>query len=254
MTSGKKTTGPTAGGGSKTASGCVTPCPASGPDPWLRDALAIMCPKDRAFLDDLRARGVTITAFDRIYFEDPIYDGTKWTTKHFEAGGTTSGKDISLVLKPVDKNGVVHEMTPAAVAETIYHEGVHTGQPSTMQWSEKEYEAYTKSEQWTIDHGLPGRPGFRTTDGTGKSVPDTKAIREFVDKKYPIAVDKPATPGGPVYKVIGKDASGNSIIQNINDPTDVKTRKPKKGDTFPGDAIEEPPGGRKVKPEDLKCP
>jgi hypothetical protein len=203
-----------------------------------------MCPKDKAFLDDLRARGVTITAFDRIYYEDPVFDGTKWTTQHFEGGGSTSGTDMNIVIGSTP---------PEEVAATIYHEGVHTGQPASMPWSEKEYDAYTKGEQWAIDHGQPGRPGFRTTDGKGKPIPDTKAIRTFVDKEYPIAVDKPKAPGGPVYKVVGKTATGDTITQNVNPPNDIKTRKPKKGDTFAGPQIEEPPGGRPAQPCQLKC-
>lgn len=124
-----------------------------------------------------------------------------------------------------------------------------------MSWQDKEYEAYTKTEQWAIDHGLPETfPGFRTTNSAGKSVPNAGEIKKFVDKNYPISVDKPAVPSGPVYKVVGRDAKGDTIIQNVNDPTDVKTRKPKLGDTYPGPQIEVPPGGRPVKPGQLKCP
>jgi hypothetical protein len=204
-----------------------------------------MCPKDKAFLDDLRARGVTITSFDRIYYEDPYFDGTKWTTKHFEGGGSTSAKHINIVTGG---------SSPEEVAATIYHEGIHTGQPPSMTWQEKEYEAYTKGEQWAIDHGSPGRPGFRTTDAKGNPIPDTKAIKKFVDKTYPIAIDKPKAPGGPSYKVIGKTATGDTVIQNINNPADVQTRKPQKGDTFPGPQIEEPPSGRPAESCQLKCP
>ena len=240
-----KPTKPSSGGGTTSISsstvGCGSPCPP--PDPWLRDALAVMCPKDKAFLDDLRARGVTITAFDRIYYEDPYFDGKKWTTQHFEAGGSTSGTNMNIV---------VGSHKPESVAETIYHEGVHTGQPSSMSWREKEYDAYTKGEQWAIDHGLPGRPGFRKTDSKGKSVPDTDAIKSFVDKQYPITEEK-STPKGPIYKVIGKDSKGDVIIQNTTNPSDIKTRKPKAGDTFPGPQIEKPPGGRPAQPCQLKC-
>jgi hypothetical protein len=212
-----------------------------------------MCPKDKAFLDDLRARGVTITAFDRIYYEDPFFDGTKWTTKHFEGGGSTSGTDMNIVIKSVDDKGVSHDIPVEDVAQTIFHEGVHTGQPGSMPWSEKEYDAYTKTEQWAIDHGLPEtQKGFRMTDSKGNPVPNTKEIQKFVDKNYPIAVDKPKAPGGPVYKV--KTPTGDTIVQNVNNTTAVQTRKPKKGDTFDGPQIEEPPGGRPAQPCQLKCP
>ncbi len=243
MTGDKSSTPPNASAGKIPAKNCVTGCGST--PPWLNNALAIMCPKDKAFLDDLRARGVTITAYDRIYYEDPYYDGTQWTTKHFEGGGSTSGTDINIVTS---------SNSPEEVAETIYHEGVHTGQPASMSWTEMEYDAYTKGEQWAIDHGLPGRSGFRTTDSKGNPVPDTKAIHEFVDKKYPIAVDKPQVPGGSVYKVIGKSSTGDTITQNTSPPHDTKTRKPKKGDTFDGPQIEEPPGGRPASTSQLKCP
>ena len=255
MTRGNDTTSPAAGGGSKPAGGCVAPCPLATPEPWLRDALAIMCPKDKAFLDGLRTRGVTITAFDRIYYEDPYYDGTKWTTKHFEGGGSTSGTHISLLSKNLDDKGNLQDADPSATAQTIFHEGTHTGQPASMPWSEKEYDAYTKSEQWAIDHGLKETfPGFRGKDKSGDPIPDTAAIRKFVDKEYPIAVDKPSTPGGAQYKVVGKTAGGETELRNVNAPFDTKTRPPKAGDTFPGPQIEVPPGGRTVPSDQLKCP
>jgi hypothetical protein len=203
-----------------------------------------MCPKDKAFLDDLRARGVTITAFDRIHYEDPYYDGTKWTTKPFEGGGSTTGTHINIVTGGT---------TPAGVAGTIYHEGIHTGQPSSMPWSEKEYDAYTKGEQWAIDHGQPESfPGFRTTDGSGKSIPDAAAIRKFVDKEYPISTDAPSTPGAPPDRVVGSDPSGKTIMQRADGST--YTRAPKKGDTYAGPEIQDPPGGRPALTCQLKCP
>ena len=109
-------------------------------------------------------------------------------------------------------------------------------------------------EQWAIDHAVAGRKGFRTTDSSGREVPDTAAIKKFVDAKYPIAVDKPASPGAAVYKVVGKSPTGDTVIQNVNNPADVKVRKPRKGDTFPGPQIEEPPGGRPASSSQLKCP
>ena len=154
------------------ASGTTTLCSLS--DPRLCDMLAFMCPQDRAFLDDLRARGVTVTTFDRLYFEDPYYDGTQWTTRHFEAGGTTSSTDINMLMgTDAGEN-----------AATLYHEGIHTGQPSTMRWRDKEYQAYIAEDQWRISHGLPpSDPSFRTHDSTGRPVTDTAAIGRFVEQR-----------------------------------------------------------------------
>lgn len=246
------------GSGTSPTTSCITKCtpppPCPPPDSWLKDALAVMCPEDTAFLDDLRSRGVTITAFDRIYFEDPYFDGSNWTTKPFEAGGSTLGGDINIVLKHTDKAGNVYDIPSENIAETIYHEGVHTGQPNSMPWREKEYDAYIRTEQWAIDHGLPGDPTFRTTDASGDVIPNEAAIKAFVDKDYPITLDKPKAPGGAVYKVVGRTGSGDSIIQNVKDRTDIKTRPAQKGDTYPGPQIEEPPGGRPAQTCQLKCP
>jgi hypothetical protein len=43
--------------------------------PWIGGILNIMCPQDKAFLRQLKNNGVQITAYDRIYFEDPFYNG-----------------------------------------------------------------------------------------------------------------------------------------------------------------------------------
>jgi len=61
-------------------------------------------------------------------------------------------------------------------------------------------------------------------------------------------------PSGFEYKVVGKSATGDTITRNINPPHDVKIRKPLKGDTFPGEQIEDPPGGRPALTSQLKCP
>jgi len=197
-----------------------------------------MCPQDKAFLQDLKARGVTITAFDRIYFEDPYYDGKAWTTKTFEAGGTTNGNEINIIQSPSGANN----------ASTLFHEGTHTAQPNNVPWREQEYDAYVKEDQWRISHGLPPHhPDFRTPAGKTND----KAIRAFVDKEYPGVTVKSA--GKPPESIKGKDeTTGNTIVRRADGTT--YTRKPKKGDSFPGDSKEEPPGGRKIDMNQLQCP
>ena len=214
--------------------------PPPDPDKWLKDMKPFFSsPADKAFLDDLIARGVTIKAYDRIYFDDPYYDGTKWTTKRFEAGGTTGKTDVNIIRQP----------NAADNASTIFHEGTHTGQPSSMSWRDKEYDAYTKEDAWRMSHGLPPHdPSFRTTDGTGKTVTDVAAVKAFVDKEYPgVSV---AGPGGTVEQVVGRDAKGQSIVER-SDGTQY-TRPPKAGDSYPGPEITEPPGGVPVDLKKLK--
>jgi hypothetical protein len=198
-------------------------------------------PADQAFLDDLIKRGVTVTAFDRIYFEDPYYDGTKWTTKHFEAGGTTGRTDVN----------IIRGSNAADNASTIFHEGVHTGQPNSMAWRDKEYDASTKEDKWRMDHGLPPHdPSFRTKDAAGKEVTNVAAVKAFVDKEYPgVSV---VGPGGAVEQVIGKDAAGDSIVKKADGST--YTRAPKAGDSFPGPEITVPAGGLPVDLKKLKGP
>ncbi len=221
------------------------PPPAARPSapPWIGGVLKIMCPKDKAFLRQLKNNGVQITAYDRIYFDDPYYDGHTWTTKRFEAGGTTENKKINMIRSP----------NAADNAATIYHEGVHTGQPRGMAWREKEYEAYTKEEAWAISHGLPAHdPSFRAVDASGRPIPNTAAIHAFVDKEYPGVTSTPSA-GGPPEQIVGEDASGQTIVER---PDGTRyTRPPKAGDSYPADdAVREPPGGLPVDMSTLQCP
>lgn len=205
--------------------------------------LKVMCPQDKAFLADLNARGVSVTLYDRIYFDDPYYDGKRWTTKRFEAGGTTDGNQIT-ILRSGDAN---------ADAATLYHEGVHTAQAATMAWRDREYQAYIKEEQWRIAHGIPAdRPSFRTTDATGKQVSNDAAIQAFVDKQYPGVTAAPATGTAP-EQVIGKTRSGETRVLRADGST--YTRAPRAGDSFSAtNAVTVPKGGVKVDMAKLKCP
>lgn len=205
--------------------------PPPDPDQWLLDIKAIFNrPEDQVFLDALIARGVQVTAFDAIRFDDPYFDGTQWTVNPFDAGGSQYGKQIDMI----------RSADPAENAATIYHEGVHTGQPSTMSWNEKEYDAYTKEEAWRIAHGLPpGDPSFRTTDSSGAVVPDVAAIRAMVDREYPIATSTTST--GLTERVVGKTDDGRTKVV-FSDGTKGE-RDPKRGDTFAGPQVTDPPDG-----------
>jgi hypothetical protein len=217
--------------------------PASAAAKFTKDVLKVMCPKDKAFLQDLKNRGVTITVFDRIYFDDPYFDGTKWTTLPFEAGGMTDGTDISMIRgRSAQENAAI-----------VYHEGVHTGQPSSMAWRDKEYDAYAKEDQWSISHGLPPHdPSFRTTDKSGKQVTNDAAIRQYVDKSYPGVTAKSPT-GGPPEQILGVSASGNTILMR-SDGTKYE-RPPQKGDSYPAAApTTVPPGGIAIDISKLQCP
>lgn len=234
---------PGSGGGKPGGAGSGgKPPPLSPADVLVRDVLAVMCPKDKAFLQDLKARGVKITAYDRIYFDDPYYDGKKWTTKRFEAGGTTSGTEINMI----------RSSRASENAATIYHEGVHTGQPGSMEWRDKEYDAYIKEDQWRISHGLPPHDAsFRKRDAAGNETTDPAAVRAFVDKEYPGVTSTPSA-GGPPEQVIGRTPSGQTKVRRA-DGTEY-TRPPKRGDSFAGKEVTVPKGGIPIDINKLQCP
>lgn len=217
-------------------------CPIKKPvDPWIAAMLAILCPQEKAFLQNLKARGVQVTAYDKIWFDDPYYDGKTWTTKRFDAGGVTQGNDIQMIRSPDASEN----------AATIFHEGVHTGQ-APAEWRELEYDAYTKEDQWRISHGLPPHdPSFRKKDASGKEVTNLAGIRTFVDREYPGVTAKTAK--GPPETIIGKTATGLTTLKRADGTT--YDRKPKKGDSYPADKPgTDPPGGVKVDMDQLQCP
>jgi hypothetical protein len=221
-------------------SGSSPPCPP--PEPWFKNILDKLCPDDKALLDNLRKKGVQVSGYDRITMDAPYYDGTQWTTRRMNAAGMHYGNNIDLITT----------RPPAEMASTLYHEGIHAGQPDTMTLNEKEYEAFTKTEAWRIQKGLPPKMQ-RTTDSDGNTVPDTAAIRKYVDEKYPNKYVPSATGGAP-DQVVGRDpATGQTILERA-DGTQYQ-RAPEKGDTYQVEPTWEPPQpGRKVQNCQLKCP
>jgi hypothetical protein len=233
--------------GGKITSGCSTVYLGDPtPDDWLLAMLFILCPGDKAVLDKLRASGTPVIGFDQIYFDDPFFDGKKWTTKRFDAGGVSNGAI-----------GMLTGQGPVENAATLIHEAWHKGQPASMSWADKEYEAYTKEEEWRIAKGLPPHdPTFRKKDAAGNTVVDHDAVRRMVNDAYPITT-APVTPGKPPPpppdEVVGKTKSGLAIVQSRKTGK-TYTRAPKKGDKFSGPQISVPPGGRVADPAKLKCP
>jgi hypothetical protein len=202
----------------------------------------VMCPQDKAFLRDLKTRGVTITAYDRIYFDDPYYDGKQWTTKHFEAAGTTYHTDINMLRQSTDEEN----------AATIYHEGVHTGQPNGMKWRDSEYDAYLKEDQWRLSHGLAAHDSsFRKRDSKGNEVSNPAAIRKFVNQKYP-GVTTAAPKGAAPEQVIGRTPTGKTLVQRGDGST--YERAPRAGDSFAGPETTVPKGGIPIDMNELQCP
>ncbi|AGA89625.1 hypothetical protein Thimo_0786 [Thioflavicoccus mobilis 8321] len=74
----------------------------------------------------------------------------------------------------------------ASTVRTIVHEVRHQHQPAGTRFA-REQDAYTFTEQWAIDRGLPGYSNrFRTTDPqTGATSIDQQAVDAYVRQRYP---------------------------------------------------------------------
>ncbi len=179
--------------------------------------LKIFCPDDAAVVDQLAK--TTLDVSDSITFDDPYYNGTRWTTKTFPAGGVSSSEDKRI--------GLLSGSSCEEAATTIYHEIRHQNQDPSLSFAEKEYDAYTYTETWTIKKGFPSQADpnvMRTKDASGNTVANVDGIKGFVHDNYPVP-----PPGED--RVVGKAPNGDSIVTN---GTDTWQRKPQRGDTYPG--------------------
>lgn len=200
--------------------------------------LKILCAKNKDVIDHVR-NNVDLYKVDRVYFEDPYFDGKKWTTKHFEAGGTSGGGEITFLAKD----------SCEGAATTLYHETWHDKQPAGMGWPHPaEDDAYYQTELWTIGQGLPGQAGprLRTKDAKGKVVPDGAEIAKYVDEAYPVP------PAPPDWRISDFDPK-SSQTRWTNSKTGKTQWKPSaKGDTVPGPQVTV--GKTQIPAKAIKCP
>jgi Flp pilus assembly pilin Flp len=211
--------------------------PATAAEKFVASIHPLMCPKDANVLLDLKKAGTSITVYDEVYFEDQMYDGSKWVMNKWPAGGSEDTNAITVVMtSSADDN-----------AGALFHEAVHARQPASMQPPDNEVDAYTKEAQWRIDRGLSG--GHVTTDASGKNVVDHDAINGTINT-YPGVIPDPK--GGKPHMIVGMLPDGKLKIKRPNGTT--YTRAPRKGDTLPGKEVANPPGGSKVDLNALPCP
>jgi Domain of unknown function (DUF4157) len=179
--------------------------------------LGILCSQDRGVVAQLPL--LTIKTADKIFYDNPFYDGAHWTTRRFEAAGIFNrNQHLMMILRGDDC---------ADVADTFFHEVRHLNQPPGMDVVTEETDAYLTTERWSISRGLPGNPNFRKTDPhTGNVVADPVRIEQKVRDDY---AGVSAVPG---EKVIGKTGAGHTKIRRPNGTT--YTRPPHAGDTFQG--------------------
>lgn len=142
----------------------------------------------------------------------------------FASGGSARGKTVW-----------VNESTNCCnAAATLFHEVAHTDQPDTMAGSQREYDAYFKTEEWRIKKGLPPQaPSFRKKakdpDNPDRDieVPDMDAIKAKVDKTYAYNPPTPIGSTTPPPTVEGLAPNGTDV--QLSDGT---TRSPKEGDAY----------------------
>lgn len=183
--------------------------------------LKILCAKNKDVIDHVR-NNVDLYKVDRVYFDDPYFDGAKWTTKHFEAGGTSGGSEITFLSKDSCEDA----------ATTLYHETWHDKQPADMVWPHpSEDDAYYQAELWTIEQGLPGQAWVE--DAKGKPIKDAKGKLALIvgsgsvdseplmneEHKMDEMLEATITGDGPPVRVTIEEARAmaGALVRAVND-------------------------------------
>jgi hypothetical protein len=223
--------------------------------------LKILCKQDKNVVQDLHK--LNITKYDRIQFMDHVYDGKQWVLDPFEAGGTAKGNNVT----------VLSGESCESAATTLYHEWWHTTQPESMNHCDKEREAYTKTEEWTIIRGLEGQGQglLRKVDPAlglryeltrlGKEavekvthgatyIPDKDAI-EAVVKTYP-GCGQSQTSNDPFP--VGFDAKRNQTLELDPVRGEETWRPSRKDDRVEGKAVRTPRKPIRVPKSAWQCP
>lgn len=180
--------------------------------------LNILCKNDPGVVADLAATDVT--AVDSLTWDDLHFNGKKWLNEHFDGRKWVPGGPVGLGGWDPDAGELVvlSKQSCEDATTTIYHELIHKHQPRGMDWSAAEREAYTKTEQWTIDRGLKGqghgalRVKVWKRDGKGKLVKDKKGklVLDHYEVK-PAAIDAQVKtyPTKPGPRPVEADEKGN---------------------------------------------
>jgi hypothetical protein len=184
---------------------------------------------------------------DEVWFEDPYFDGTSWTTKRFDAGGSADPGTKTIM--------VLANQSCEQAAITFYHEVWHQNQPPGMGWPEPaEDDAYYNTELWTIQRGLPSQgAGIRTKDPkTARLSPDKSAIRTMVQREYPSPPPPKAGKKQPIP--IGHRNGIAGPETEVQDPVtgSIKWIPSEKGHTYAGP--QQISGYKKIESGKWKCP
>jgi hypothetical protein len=178
--------------------------------------------QDRDIVSKLPRLTVNNRVPKQVHFKK-FHNGS-WVDDGFESGGSALGTTI----------WVNNDSNCQDAASTFFHEVTHTDQPSTMADSQREYDAYYKTEIWRIKKGLPPwEPGFQKTvpdpNDSSKTtiVPDRDAIKAQVDKDYGYNPPTPVGGGAAPPAVLGLTPDGSQV--RLSDGT---TRPPQEGDAY----------------------
>lgn len=147
--------------------------PATRTAPWsMPCVLGILCPWNKHLVEDVLP-SLNIITFDSRKFPTETWNGTTWVPGTFESGGFTSGTNM----------GFLNTTTCQEMALTIYHEGWHAQQPSSLTGVvDTEKDAYINTEQWSISAGLPGETFLDPSTGTIRSLRTTRAGETVVNE------------------------------------------------------------------------
>jgi hypothetical protein len=153
----------------------VVTLPLNRTNPWnMACILEILCPWNRNLVENVLP-GFNIITFDSRDFPTETWDGATWVPGTFHSGGFRGGTNM----------GFLNTTTCEEFAFTVYHEGWHGQQPSSLTGVvDTEKDAYINTEQWSIDMGIPGQGGLRTTSGTGEEIVDEAASETLVRNDY----------------------------------------------------------------------
>ena len=185
---------------------------------WTQPCVnSILCPWSPHTINVLKTK-ITLKSFDSISWADEEWDGAAWKVVTFPGGGFNTGTEIGVL------NSSCEEM-----AQTLYHEVLHAGQPSTHNTTlKRESYAYRIGEEFSIAMGLSGRPGLRSKDAQGREFADPTKVDTFVSGAYPSVAA-----GGKGEEIIGKSGTGGNVQVKRPDGS-VYVRAANVGEKVPG--------------------
>jgi len=199
----------------------------------LDDLAAYLCSIDKKLVDELSKTEVVTYDYELTFYHE--YDGKKWVDVRYY--NTTQGEwdpdtnTLGLSLR-------INTLEEAAM--TIFHELIHKKQFSNQAFADRnvikmELDAWTRTEQWTIDKGLPGEycGNLRKKDEKGKTVVDVEKIKAVVEQNYGKST-------GSRFVVTGREPPDGEHALTVLENGERKKcmRAPKVGDSYKGKKFE----------------